>query len=124
MRTRELLKDCKIKLKISSDYALAKELKINRARICDYMKGKGTPNAYAAVKIAECLGLDPLALIAEFEELTAKNPAERSFWADFRQRAEKPLKGFIMALLCIASLLAGPQLEKTHGGVFRRSKHA
>jgi hypothetical protein len=44
--------------------------------------------------------------------------------ADFRQRAEKPLKGFIMALICIASLLAGPTLEKTQGGVFKRLKHA
>jgi transcriptional regulator with XRE-family HTH domain len=124
MRTSELLKDCKIKLKISSDYALAKELGINSGRISDYMSGKRTPNAYAAVKIAECLGLDPLALIAEFEELTAKNATERGFWADFRARAKLPLKGFIMALLCIVTLWTGLDLTKNHGGVFRRSKHA
>jgi len=124
MRTKELLLQCKIKLRIKSDYALAEALKIRRARISDYMLEKRIPDAYTAVKIAECLGLDALALIAEFEEATAKNPIERGFWADFRQRAEKPLKGFIMALICIASLLAGPTLEKTQGGVFRRLKHA
>ena len=124
MRTSELLKDCKIKLKITSKYELAKELKINSGRISDYMSGKRTPNAYAAVKIAECLGLDPLALIAEFEELTAKNPDERTFWADFRVRAEKPLKGFIMALICIATLLTGQGQPTNAGGVFRRFKHA
>jgi transcriptional regulator with XRE-family HTH domain len=83
MRTSELLKDCKIKLKISSDYALAKALGIKDNRISDYMNDRRKPNTYAAVKIAECLGLDPLALIAEFEEATAKNPIERGFWADF-----------------------------------------
>lgn len=124
MRARDLIKDCKIKLKISSNYELAKILKIDRARIGDYIEGRRVPNAYAAVKIAECLGLDPLALIAEFEELTAKNPDERNFWADFQQRVKQPLRGLMLALLCIATLLTGPSLTKTHGGVFRRLKHA
>ncbi len=124
MRTSELLKDCKIKLKISSDYELAKKLGIPTQRIYDYMKGKRIPNPYACIRIAECLGLDPLALIAEFEELSAKNPTERGFWADFRQRAEKPLKSFIMALICIATLLTGPNLTQERGGVFRRLKYA
>lgn len=124
MRTSELLKDCKIKLKISSNYELAKILKIDRARIGDYIAGRRTPNAYAAVKIAECLGLDPLALIAEFEEMTAKNPDERNFWADFRLRAEKPIKGFLLALLCTLSLLAGSMQVKNADAFFRRLKHA
>lgn len=124
MRTKELLKDCKIKLRVSSDYALAKELKIERARISDYMAGRRTPNAYAAVKIAECLGLEPLALIAEFEEMTAKNPEERNFWADFRLRVEKPIKGFLLALLCALSLSAGWMQGENAGGVFRRKIYA
>lgn len=124
MRTSELLKDCKIKLKISSDYQLAKALGINSGRISDYMKGKRIPNPYACIKIAECLRLDPLALIAEFEEMSAKNATERGFWADFRQRAEKPLKGFIVALICTAFLLTGPNLTNQRGGVFRRFRYA
>lgn len=124
MRTSELLKDCKIKLKISSDYALAKELKIPTQRISEYMKGKRAPNTYALVRIAECLGLDALALIAEFEEETAKNETEQKFWAGFRLRVKQPLKGFIMALLCIATFWTGQDLPKIHGGVFRRLKHA
>lgn len=88
------------------------------------MSGKRTPNTYALVRIAECLGLDALALIAEFEEETAKNETERGFWAGFRLRVKQPLKGFIMALLCIATLWTGQDLTKTHGGVFRRLKHA
>lgn len=124
MRTSELLKDCKIKLKISSDYALAKALDIPTQRISEYMTSKRAPNVYALVKIADCLGLDPLALIAEFEELTAKNAVERGFWADFRVRAEKPLKGFILALLCALTLLTGQGKAENPVGIFRRLKHA
>lgn len=124
MRTRELLLQCQVKLKVSSEYALAKELAIPTQRIYDYMGGKRKPNAYALVKIADCLGLDPLALIAEYEELTAKNETEKGFWANFRLRVKQPLRGLMLALLCIATLLTGPQLAKTHGGVFRRSKYA
>jgi len=124
MRTKELLLQCKIKLGIKSDYALADALKIRRARISDYMLEKTKPNAYAAVKIAECLRIDPLALIAEFEQMTAKTEIERSFWADFRLRIEKPIKGFLMALLCALTLSAGLKQENAAVGVFRRLKHA
>lgn len=124
MRTKELLLECKIKLKISSDYALAKEFKIPTQRVSDYMSGKRTPNTYACVKIAECLGLDPMDLIAEFEELTAKNKTEKTFWADFRQRAKKPVWGLIMALLCTLTLLTGSGQAQNAGGVFRRFKYA
>lgn len=124
MRAKELLLECKVKLGVKSDYALAEALKLDRARVSDFMRGKRAPTTYALVKIAECLGLDPLALIAEFEQETAKSDTERRFWSDFRLRAEKPLKGFIMALICIASLLIGPDLTKTQEGVFRRLKHA
>lgn len=124
MRTKELLLECKVKLKVSSDYALAEAIKIRRARISDYMLGKRTPDNIALVKIAECLKLNPLALIAEFEELSAKNEEERNFWADFRQRAERPLRAFILACLCTLSLLTGQELTKNHGGIFRRAKYA
>jgi len=88
------------------------------------MKGKRAPNAYAAVRIADCLGLDPLALIAEFEQESAKNELERGFWSDFRARIEKPIKGFLLALLCALSLSVGLEQVNAGGGVFRRAKHA
>lgn len=124
MKTKELLLQCQVKLKAPTEYKLAKGLGLPTQRVYDYMSGKRTPNAYAAVKIAECLGLDPLALIAEFEEMTAKNPEERSFWADFRLRVEKPIKGFLLALLCALSLSAGWMQGENAGGVFRRKIYA
>lgn len=124
MRTKELLLECKVKLKVSSDYALGKALKISDKRISEYMRKKCAPTPYALARIADCLGLDPLGLIAEYEEASAKNEIERSFWADFQQRVKQPLKGFILALLCALSLSTGLDLTKTHGGVFRRLKYA
>lgn len=124
MRTSELLKDCKIKLKITSDYALAKALNLPTQRISEYMKGKRAPNTYALVKIAECLSLNPLELIAEFEGVTAKNETERQFWTDFLSRVRLPLKGFILALLCTLTLLTGSGLTTERAGVSRRFKHA
>lgn len=124
MRTSELLKDCKIKLKISSDYALAKALEIPTQRISEYMAEKRIPNPYALVKIAECLKLNPLALIAEFEELSAKNETERSFWAGFRQRVENPLRAFILGCLCTLSLLTGLGQAIEGASLFRCRKYA
>jgi len=124
MRTSELLKDCKIKLGISSNYALAKALKIPTQRIYDYMTGKREPNAYALARIADCLGLNPLELIVEFEEVSAKNETERSFWADFRLRIVKPSRGLILALLCAVTLWTGLDQAKNPSGFFRRGKYA
>ena len=124
MRTKELLLQCQVKLKASSEYALAKGLNIPTQRIYDYMSGKRAPNTYALVRIADCLGLEPLSLIAEFEELSAKNEVERGFWADFRSRALKPIKAFMLALLCAISLSAGLMQGESAGGVFRRRRYA
>ena len=124
MRTSELLKDCKIKLKISTDYALAKALKIDRARVADYMAGKRNPTPYALARIADCLGLNPLELIVEYEQISAKNETERSFWADFQQRTKKPMKGLLLALLCAVTLWTGLDQARNPAGFFRRLKHA
>ena len=86
MTIRERLKDCKIKEGIQSDYGLAKRLGINPARICDYMAGRSTPDAYTAVKMAEILKVHPLLLLAEFEAETEKDETKRAFWINFVQR--------------------------------------
>lgn len=121
MRTPELLLKCKVKLGIKSDYALAKELEIPTQRISDYMSGKRVPDAYALVRIAECLKLDPLELIAEYGELSAKRESEKEFWRGFRQRASRRIQAFMLALLCTLSCVTGPQ-QAAEGGGFRRRR--
>lgn len=117
MKAKELLLECKVKLGISSDYALAKALDLHTARISAYMTEKETPDAYAAVKIALCLNRDPAEIIAEIEADTTKNEQKREFWLDFLQRVRQAARLGTLAALCILTLSGG--ITKTGDG-FRR----
>lgn len=121
MTAKELLQECKIKLGISSDYALAKALKIPNQRINDYMRDLRKPDTYALMKIAETLGREPLALISEFEATHEKDPIKKEFWEGFSQRANSLGRRFILGLICTLSLLAGmPGDDPGRVGFFRR----
>lgn len=85
---RDLLMQCKIKLEIKSNYQLAKKLEMHSGLISDYMNGKRIPNPFAAVQIAKCLEINPLLLIAEFEELSAKNEKEKEIWQEIVQECK------------------------------------
>ncbi len=124
MRTKELLLQCKIKLGLQSDYKLAQALEIERARISDYMNNKRQPDTYAIVRIAECLKLDPLELIAEYGQETAKRAQEVEFWRGFRGRVGKQIGGYIAGLLFTLFLLAGGNSAENRAAVFRRFRYA
>ena len=93
MRTKELLLECKIRLGVKTDYALAKGLNIPRQRISDYMDESRKPDEYACFKIAECLGQDPALVIAEIRAEEGEKHAE--FFRDFLLRRSLPV---LMAL--------------------------
>jgi len=97
----ELLDQTKERLQVQSDYALAKALEINQARLSAYRKGKENPDPYALTKIALALDLDPLALIAEFEARTEKNATRKGFWENFLRRVGSGLG--VLALCCMAA---------------------
>lgn len=84
MRTRELLLECKVRLKVESDYALAQCLKIPRERISDYMNERRKPDEYACFRIAEALQRDPAVVIAEIRAEDGEKHAE--YFRDFLQR--------------------------------------
>jgi len=65
MKPSEYLDKCKIALKITSDYGLAKALKTTTPRISDYYKGKRWPDAYACAQIALALKIDPLEVLVK-----------------------------------------------------------
>lgn len=119
-KAKELLMECKIKLKIQSDYALAKELKINRARMCEYMLEKRVPDAYAAFKIAICLNKDPARVLAEIEADTEKNKDKKEFWQDFLARAKQATLWGTLALVFTLSLLGGVKNSVEGVAFFRR----
>jgi predicted transcriptional regulator len=89
MKTKELLLECKVRLKVSSDYAVAKALEIDRATVSHYMKGTRKADEYACFKIAECLGRDPAQVIAE---VNAENDTKQGvYFRDFLRRQSLPV---------------------------------
>ncbi len=104
MKTKELLLQCKIQLKISTDYALAKALKIPRERISNYMAGTRKPDEYACFRIAEALGREPAEVIAEINSEAGKH---RDFFADFMSR--RGVLGFAAVLVLSYSATLRPE---------------
>lgn len=120
MNAKELLLECKVRMKIESDYALAQRLELPRARVSEYMLGKVHPDAYALTRIALTLGRDPISLIAEYEAATEKNPTKKAFWQGFTSRAGRAIKGSTLALIFGISLLVGVIGVQNPNGFFRR----
>lgn len=95
MKVRERLLECKVRLGIKSDYALAKALGIDRAALSHYMAGKRTPDAFTDVKMAEILKVHPMLLLAEFEAETAKTAERKAFWTNFGRRIKTGALGIV-----------------------------
>ena len=124
MTAKELLLECKIKLKIESDYALAKALEMPTARLSEYMRGKVHPDVYGLTRIAMTLNRDPIELIAEYESTNEKNPIKKAFWESFTLRAGKVKKACTLALIFISFLLIGLNAAENPVGFFRRRNFA
>jgi len=101
MKPSEYLDKAKIALKITSDYGLAKALKLNDARICEYYKGKAWPDAYASAQIALALKIDPMEVLADIESQKAKTDERREFWRGFIGRTKKAAAVLLLALTFI-----------------------
>ena len=67
MNTREYLAAVKAKHNIVSDYALAKLLHVSRHRVSEWQAGKGAMGPLMCFKVAELLGEQPAAVVAEIE---------------------------------------------------------
>lgn len=87
MNTAEYLDAAKAALNIESDYALAQRLSVTRTTISLYRSGKSWPDAYACIRLAIILKLDPAQVIADLERQHEKNPVRQEFWASFLSRA-------------------------------------
>ena len=86
MIIRDLLQAVKEAQKVESDYALAKVLDVNKARICAYRAGRETPNEFMCLKIAQATG-------KSYEEVSAivrieaeKDEERRSAWISFYEK--------------------------------------
>lgn len=103
MKTCEYLAAVKAKLNISSDYKLAKALGITRQAASRYSLGLAVPSSLVAFKIAEILGDQPSAVIADFEAERAEkagNSGDLAEWQTIMQR----LGGAAASILLVAGL--------------------
>lgn len=80
MNTLEYLDACKKRLGITSDYALAKALKVAQPTVIGYRSGRSIINDDAALSVAEILKIDPLQVIATANAERAKTPESRARW--------------------------------------------
>jgi transcriptional regulator with XRE-family HTH domain len=97
MKATEYLAAVKAKLNLTSDYKLAKALNIPSSLIAKYQAGKNVPGPLVAFKVAEILGDQPAAVIADFE-------LERAEKAEKADDAEE-WKGFVKKLGGVAATI-------------------
>lgn len=116
MKASEYLDQCKAQLHIPSDYALAKKIGLSRFDVSRYRSGSRTPDAYACVRIAVILGLDPAQVIADLHSQGEQDAERRRFWTDFLSRASRAVACTLVAL----SIALGSIAAANPGGVFRR----
>lgn len=89
MNTQQYLAAVKAKLSISTDYKLAKALGVTRQLASKYANGKNIPGPLVAFRIAEILGDQPSAVIADLEAERAERggkDAEAQEWHDIAKR--------------------------------------
>ena len=94
--TADYLDDAKTKLKIESDYALAKWLEIHQAKISECRSGKRQLDNYTAARLANLLEINPLEIIATSEMEREKDSDRRGFWEQVRKRGVSSVLGITL----------------------------
>lgn len=80
---KKMLDEVKKAINVESDYALAKALDINKARISAYYAGKEVPNEIACLRIAKALGKDYAEISAAVRIEAEKDEKRREEWRKY-----------------------------------------
>lgn len=107
MELSEIIEKAKTRANITSDYALAKVLGIDRRIVSDWKRGKKHPNNEEAIKLATLAGIEDMRVIAEIEMRSANTEKKREFWKSYIDT-----RGLTATLGLIAlglSILAAPE---------------
>lgn len=104
--TKELLARWKAAKGHSSDSAAARALKVRPSAVANWQAETSHANPVAASRMAEDLGLDPLAVLACIEADRAHEGETRKVWARFG-------KGAFLAIMAFQVLAPTPALSKT-----------
>jgi len=99
MDISKVLDDAKAELGIDSDYKLAKYLEISNGYIAEWRRGKRIPDAYACMRLADALKIDPIQLLAQIEAETEKNEARRNYWRALSQKVGAGVTVCFLALV-------------------------
>lgn len=123
MTPAEYLDAAKARLKITSDYELAKRFGHGNGPIAEMRKGNRNIPLDIAFRLAITLEMDPAQVVADLESQREKNPEKRSFWTGFISRAAMVIGVMACTLALNFSGMQGNGAA-THGGFFRRPKNA
>ena len=96
MNTNQYLDACKKKLKVESDYALAKHLEISKSAFPKYRHKNGTLDDRIAMKVAETLGIPKGRVLADMQAERAKDEALVKIW---KKLAEAATACIVVALM-------------------------
>lgn len=98
MKSIKYLDDAKIKLGISSDYALAKLTGISQEAISQYRTGKRIMDDYTAAKLAEVLDIEPLEVIATANAEREKDETKANFWRILAKKKAAPMAVILLVV--------------------------
>lgn len=102
--TINYLDEAKQKLGIESDYAMAKWLGVGRAAVSNWRVKRNFIDDYAAAKIAEALGIDPMMVIAAANAEREKDVEKRGYWKKYYER----LGGLAASILLCVTFIVTP----------------
>jgi transcriptional regulator with XRE-family HTH domain len=118
--TSEVLDRLKAEFGISSDYATAKLLGVNKATISNYRHGKRKLDTTVAYRAAKLLNSDPVELLTKLNKERAANEDERQVWDEIDRlcTVRKSIKNqeFIAALRAASE----NKLTKKHREILKR----
>lgn len=102
MKTSNYLDALKARHSLTSDYQIAKKLRMTSASISRYRLNKTTFDDSTALLVAELLEIDPLIVIADMNAIRSKTPETRAVWKELHDRltgaAAAVLLGFVVIM--------------------------
>lgn len=120
MKATEYLFAVKAKLNITSDYALGKALKVSKQTAGKYARGEAIPGPVVAFRVAEILGDQPAAIIAEFEAERAGRDGKPDEADELTERATIARR--LAALFAFAWVFGWSGGDGGHGALAAASK--
>jgi DNA-binding transcriptional regulator YdaS (Cro superfamily) len=103
MKTTEYIAAIKARHNVTSDYAVSKLLGVSRTSVSEWQKGKGAFGTLTCFKVAELLGDQPAAVIADIE-LERAEQLQKEDDADAWRKWVKRLGGTAASVLLAAGL--------------------